>query len=53
MAGAAFARAAAEMRSGQAEPSAQNVEQERIGIGIDLGRNTIEAKSRARHGRRR
>jgi hypothetical protein len=41
------------MRSGQAEPSAQNVKQQGIGIGVDLGRNAIEAKSRARHGGKR
>jgi len=35
-----------EMRSDQAKLSAQDIEQQAIGIGVDLGSDAIEAKSR-------
>ena len=47
VAGAAFIGAAAEMRTGHAERSAQDGEQRSIGIGIDIGLDAIEAESNA------
>ncbi len=45
VAGAAFARAAAEMRAGHAELTAQDGEQRGIRIGVDVGLDAIEAKA--------
>jgi len=49
IAGTAFARAAAEMRTRQTEMTAQNREQRRIGIGVDLGLDAVEAETNVGH----
>src|SRR6185312_9232536 len=49
VAGAALARAAAEMRAGQAEGPAQHIEQRAVGIGVDFGLHAVEAKTDTRH----
>src|ERR1700749_2988269 len=40
-------------KCGQAKPSTQHIEQQRIGIVVDLGHDAIEAESRVRHGEKR
>jgi len=49
-AGAAFARAAAEMRTDDTELPTQNIKQRPIGIGVDFGWGAVETKSDAWHG---
>src|ERR1700692_2364016 len=49
VAGAAFIGAAAEMRTGQAELTAQDGQQRCIGIGVDIGLDAIEAKANTWH----
>src|ERR1700754_4676619 len=50
IASAAFIGAAAEMRSRHPQLTAQNVEQRPVRIGVDLGLDAIEAKSKAHCG---
>jgi len=45
VAGAAFIGPTAEMRAGDAELPAQDIEQRSIGIGVDCGLGSIEAES--------
>ena len=47
VAGAALACTATKMRSCQAEPSPQEIEQRAVGIGVNLGCDAIEIKSNA------
>jgi hypothetical protein len=49
VAGAAFIGPTAEMRAGDAELSAQYIEQRSIGIGVDCGLGAIEAESNTQH----